>query len=143
MKEYTKPLIHDEQFVSNQFIAGCSANIVSGTSPVNVYCVKTSHITVFTSTTTGGCTYKRDPFTSTAEASSFFSSLFQWSDAVSEQESNNKSFTQAQMNAGNAEIDNGWPKRFPNTIVVGTQHGKTHAGYALDFLQDHEGKYIS
>ena len=148
---YEKPLMHCEEFVPNQFIAGCDLNIVSGTNTVKIYCSKTSYVTVFTSTIS--CTVKHDPFTSTSAAESFFSQLFQWGDGIAEGGSvtNNTTslgWTDAQKKAAENEINNGTPI-YSGTVDLGGYgnggHGsKVHAGYALDYLNGfEEGKALS
>ncbi|MCF2667980.1 hypothetical protein [Faecalicatena contorta] len=150
-KRYGKPLMHCEEFVPNQFIAGCDLNIVSGTDTVKIYCAKTSYVTVFTSAI--GCAYQRAAFTSTSEAEKFFSQLFQWGDGVAEggNVTNNTTslgWTSTQKNAANAEIDNGRPL-YSGTVDLGgyssSGHGsRVHAGYALDYLNGfEEGKALS
>lgn len=143
---YTSPAFVVEQFEANQCIAGCDWSIVSGKDAVRVYCVKTSYITVFTSAI--GCTYKRNAFTSTAEAEAFFSHMFQWGDDVSEDSNDNKDYTYKwtteQRKAANAEIEDGFKKYTANTILVGkNSSGRTHAGYALDYINGLEGKALS
>lgn len=149
---YEKPLMHCEEFVPNQFIAGCDLNIVSGTDTVKIYCAKTSYVTVFTSTIS--CAYQRAAFTSKSEAINYFSQLFQWGDDMAEGGSvtnNTTSFgwTDAQRNAANEEINNG-QRLNSGTVNLGGYssggHGgsRVHAGYALDYLNGfEEGKALS
>lgn len=144
---YEKPLMHCEEFVPNQFIAGCDLNIVSGTDTVKIYCAKTSYVTVFTSTI--GCAYKHAAFTSTSEAKTFFSQLFQWGDNVAEggNVTNNTTslgWTDAQKKAANAEINNGQKLNSGTVSLGGYSGGRVHAGYALDYLNGfEEGKALS
>ncbi|MGN0773744.1 MAG: hypothetical protein ACI4MP_08165 [Candidatus Ventricola sp.] len=148
MKAYNKPEFYVTEFVPNAYVAGCDLNIVSGTNTVKIYCVKTSYVTVFTSTL--DCAYQRDAFTSTSAAKSFFSQLFQWGDGVAEggNVTNNTTslgWTQDQKNTANSEINNG------RTLLTGTEdlggygnNSKVHAGYALDYLNGFkEGKALS
>lgn len=152
-KTYMKPRIHVEEFTPNQFIAGCDLNIVSGTNTVKIYCAKQSFVTVFTNAI--GCKIIHAPFTSTQEAKDYFSHLFQWGDGIAEgtDVTNNTThlgWTQQQKNTANQEINNGQQKLLNGTIDLGGYtssgwgHGKTHAGYALDFLNGFkEGKALS
>lgn len=145
-KDYIKPMLHSEEFTPNQYIAGCMLNIVSGKEAVKVYCAQKSYITVFTAA--ASCTYQREAFTSTTEAENFFGSLFEWDDSVAEggQVSNNlttKDWTNEQKSTAQKEIDNKWTT-LQGTIHVGGYFGRTHAGYALDYLNGfEEGKAIS
>lgn len=145
-RKYEKPLMHSEEFMPNQFIAGCALNIVSGDDTVKVYCAKTSYITVFTSKI--ACTYQREAFTSTAEAETFFGKLFQWGSVAEGGNVNNytttKGWTDEQRSKAEKEINNGWENTLSGTIVVGSRGDKVHAGYALDYLNGfEEGKAIS
>ncbi|MGN1168261.1 MAG: hypothetical protein ACI4S2_17745 [Lachnospiraceae bacterium] len=147
-KVYEKPLMHSEEFVPNAFIAGCDLNIVSGTDTVKIYCAKTSYVTVFTSTL--GCAYKHDPFTSTAEAEKFFGGLFQWGDGIAEggNVTNNTTslgWTDEQKRTANSEINNQRTLLSGTTDLGGYSNGsKVHAGYALDYINGfEEGKALS
>ena len=155
-KVYESPMMHCEEFVPNQFIAGCDLNIVSGTNTVKIYCSRTSYVTVFTSAI--NCAFKHAPFTSTSAAESYFSKLFQWGDGIAEGGSvtNNTTslgWTNAQKSAAEAEINNGTPLNNGTEDLGGYRsntsggHGggsKVHAGYALDYLNGfEEGKALS
>lgn len=157
-KAYMKPRIHVEEFTPNQFIAGCDLNIVSGTNTVKIYCAQQSYVTVFTDSV--GCKIIHAPFTSTQEAKDYFSHLFQWGDGIAEGGSvtNNTThlgWTQAQKDTARKEINNGQKTLLSGTIDLGGYgsssgwgHGdggnRTHAGYALDFLNGfEEGKALS
>lgn len=145
---YTSPAFVVEQFEANQCIAGCDWSIVSGTDAVKIYCAKTSYVTVFTSSN-GDCTYKRNAFTSTSDATSFFSQLFQWGSDVAEVTEGNAKYTSqwtgTQRDKANAEINNGFALKYSDTIKIGKNNsGVTHAGYALDYLNGStEGKALS
>lgn len=145
-QRYEKPLMHSEEFMPNQFIAGCALNIVSGTDTVKVYCAKQSYITVFTAESS--CTYQREPFTSNSDAETFFGSLFQWGDGIAEGKNVNNNtttngWTTQQRTKAEQEINNGW-STLPGTIKVGEQDGRVHAGYCLDYLNGFaEGKALS
>lgn len=147
-KVYESPMMHCEEFVPNQFIAGCDLNIVSGTDTVKIYCAKTSYVTVFTSAIS--CAVKHDPFTSSSAAESYFSQLFQWGDKIAEggNVTNNTTslgWTEAQKQAANDEIDNQRTLK-SGTVDLGgySNKGRVHAGYALDYLNGfEEGKALS
>lgn len=149
--EYMKPDFQTVEFNAQQAVAGCDLNIVSGTNTVQVYCAQTSYVTVFTDSL--GCAYKRDPFTSTADAKSFFSHLFQWGDGIAEggyvnNYTTTKDWSYAQKVAANWEIYNG-RDTLKGTFDLGGYgsggHGSTvHAGYASDYLNGfEEGKALS
>lgn len=99
-----------------------------------------------------GCAYKTNPFTSTSEAESFFSHLFQWGDKIAEggNVTNNTTslgWTNAQKKKANREINNGQWLRYSDTFDLGGYSGyggRVHAGYALDYLNGfEEGKALS
>lgn len=144
-KDYIKPMLHSEGFTPNQYIAGCALSIV-GKDTVKVYCAEQSYITVFTSKI--GCTYQKDKFESTADAEEFFSHLFEWDDTVAEGRNTTNNTTSlgwsnSQKSTAKKEIDNKW-SMLQGTIHVGGYSGRTHAGYALDYLNGfEEGKAIS
>lgn len=148
MKAYNKPEFYVTEFVPNAYVAGCDLNIVSGTDTVKIYCVKTSYVTVFTSSLS--CAYQRDAFTSTSAAESFFSKLFQWGDGVAEggNVTNNTTslgWNDTQKQTANQEISNG-TTLLPDTVDLGGygNKSKVHAGYALDYLNGfEEGKALS
>ena len=149
--EYMKPDFQTVEFNAQQAVAGCDLNIVSGTNTVQVYCAQTSYVTVFTDRL--GCAYKRDPFTSTSEAESFFSHLFQWGEKIAEggnvtNNTTTKDWTVDQKIKANWEIYNG-RTTLEGTVDLGGYgrggHGsRVHAGYALDYLNGfEEGKALS
>ena len=146
-RRYERPVIAVEKFVPNQCIAGCDWSIVSGTDAVKVYCAKTSYTTVFTNTN-NDCHYKHNAFTSTSEATTFFSNLFQWGSDVQEA-TNGSNYTgnwgDDRKERAENEIKNGFSLRYSDTIKIGNNNsGVTHAGYALDFLNGTgEGKALS
>lgn len=149
--EYMKPDFQTVEFNAQQAVAGCDLNIVSGTNTVQVYCAQTSYVTVFTDSL--GCAYKTNPFTSTSEAESFFSHLFQWGDGIAENTWTNitttAKWTDEQKRKANKEINNGQKLLYSETFDLGGYgrggHGsRVHAGYALDYLNDfEEGKALS
>lgn len=148
--EYMKPDFQTVEFNAQQAVAGCDLNIVSGKDTVKIYCAKTSYVTVFTDSL--GCAYKTNPFTSTSEAESFFSHLFQWGDKIAEggNVTNNTTslgWTNAQKKKANREINNGQWLRYSDTFDLGGYSGyggRVHAGYALDYLNGfEEGKALS
>lgn len=154
MKAYNKPEFYVTEFQSNAYVAGCDLNIVSGTDTVKVYCSKTSYTTIFTSSIS--CAYNINPFTSNGAAESFFSKLFQWGDGIAERGSvtNNTTslgWTDTQKQAAEREINNGKSLYYEDTYDLGGytsgDHGgssRTHAGYALDYLNGfEEGKALS
>ena len=148
MKEYVKPMLYSEEFTANQFIAGCALNIVSGTDTVRIYCAQTSYVTVFTNEI--GCSVIHDPFTSTSEAESYFSHLFQWGDNIAEggnitNNTTHLGWSNAQRSAARAEINNG-QEISSGTLDLGgySNRSRVHAGYALDYLNGfEEGSAIS
>lgn len=148
MKEYVKPMLYSEEFTANQFIAGCALNIVSGTDTVRIYCAQTSYVTVFTNEI--GCSVIHAPFTSTSEAQSYFSHLFQWGNNIAEggnitNNTTHLGWSNAQKSAARAEINNG-QEISSGTLDLGgySKRSRVHAGYALDYLNDfEEGSAIS